>query len=272
MQRVGFAGFAVAALLGAQAMAADLKPPLVYYPTPAAAAYFNWSGCYLGGDVGGLWSRTEWTDQTFNDPAFGANFGSTGGSGAIGGVQGNCSYQIAGWVLGAGGSYDWTNAGGGTVNSLAGAVTEQAQIRKLAAITGRVGYAWDRVLGYVKAGGASLRRDYTVFFVGPSTGTFSGPSTGASSETRGGWTIGIGAEYAFLDWLTGFAEFDYYNFGSSAPAFNCVTPCPLKTVAPFITTVAFDATTTISVFRIGVNFTIPDAWDPQRSRSSPRIP
>ena len=33
-------------------------------------------------------------------------------------------------------------------------------------------------------------------------------------ETLIGWTIGGGFEYAFTDHLTGFAEGDYYDFGS----------------------------------------------------------
>ena len=36
----------------------------------------------------------------------------------------------------------------------------------------------------------------------------------AASETRSGWTIGIGGEYAFTNYLTGFIEYNYYDFGS----------------------------------------------------------
>jgi len=32
-----------------------------------------------------------------------------------------------------------------------------------------------------------------------------------TSATFGGWTVGIGGEYAFTDWLSGFVEYDYYK-------------------------------------------------------------
>jgi len=39
----------------------------------------------------------------------------------------------------------------------------------LASVTGRIGYSWDRFLGYVKAGGAREESSYyPLFFVGES--------------------------------------------------------------------------------------------------------
>ena len=40
--------------------------------------------------------------------------------------------------------------------------------------------------------------------------------------------------------------------------------------ALFAPAVSFDTTANISVFKLGLSFTLPDEWDPQRSRSSPR--
>jgi len=78
-------------------------------------------------------------------------------------------------------------------------------VKSLASVTGRIGYAWDRFLGYVKGGGA-WERDEHHFTDGFDIGTV--------SATRSGWTIGIGGEYAFTDFLTGFIEYNYYDFGS----------------------------------------------------------
>ena len=84
----------------------------------------------------------------------------------------------------------------------------------LASVTGRIGYAWDRFLGYVKLGGAFQRSTYSLLVAG---------LTGATaSETRFGWTAGIGGEYAFLDWLTVFVEYDYYDFGTKTSALQHV--------------------------------------------------
>jgi opacity protein-like surface antigen len=38
----------------------------------------------------------------------------------------------------------------------------------------------------------------------------------SASETRGGWTVAAGGEYAFTDWLTGFVEYEYHGFGTRA--------------------------------------------------------
>ena len=35
----------------------------------------------------------------------------------------------------------------------------------------------------------------------------------SASQTRGGWTVGVGGEYAFTDSLSGFVEYNYYDFG-----------------------------------------------------------
>jgi outer membrane immunogenic protein len=256
MKRLALAGFAISVVLGGAAKAADLRVPPIYQPAVPVIAYYNWSACYAGFDVGGLWATTDWVDQIPGDPAFGTDLGSHTGSGAIGDVRGNCSYQIGSFVIGLEGAYGWSSAAGSSVSALAGALTDEARISKLGSITGRVGYAWDRFLVYGKGGGASVRRDYAL--------AFNGAGFATASETRGGWTVGIGGEYAFLDWLTGFVELDYYRFGSGASTFAC-TGCGLP--SPFVT---LDTTTSISVFKVGLNFTTPDNWDSQRSRSVPR--
>ena len=80
-------------------------------------------------------------------------------------------------------------------------LTDQSQLQSLASVTGRVGYAADRLLGYVKAGAAWQQSNYSLLVGGATAAT--------AGETRDGWTLGVGGEYAFLDWLTGFVEYDY---------------------------------------------------------------
>jgi hypothetical protein len=53
-----------------------------------------------------------------------------------------------------------------------------------------------------------------------------------ASETRDRWTIGVGGEYAFVDWLTGFLEYDYYNFRNSTNTFVCAGCSFLVATAP----------------------------------------
>jgi outer membrane immunogenic protein len=113
----------------------------------------------------------------------------------------------------------------------------------VASVTGRIGYAWDRFLGYVKGGGAWERDELTIDFF--NTGVI-----GSRSDTRSGWTIGIGGEYAFTNWITGFVEYDYYNFGGRSNDFVCgPRACFANTFD-----LPIDVKETKSVFKVGLNF------------------
>jgi outer membrane immunogenic protein len=210
MKKILLAGTALLTVVSGSAMAADLSRPApapVYTKAPPMAPVFTWTGCYIGGNVGGLWAKQDWTNA-----ALGAESSVTISS-WLAGAQVGCNYQVSQWVFGIQGDYDWSNANGTATDVLAAAgSTDQSNIKSLASVTGRVGYAWDRFLGYVKGGGAWEQDNYTVTIAVPAFVT-------TLSDTRTGWTIGVGGEYAFTNWLTGFAEYDYYDFGTRAETF-----------------------------------------------------
>ena len=110
-----------------------------------------------------------------------------------------------------------------------------SRIKSLATVTGRIGYAWDRFLGYVKGGGAWERDEY---HISDALGTFL-----TASETRSGWTVGVGGEYAFTNYLSGFVEYNYYDFGSRDNTFTGL-----------IGTTVIDIKETKSVVRAGLNW------------------
>jgi outer membrane immunogenic protein len=208
MKKFLFASVALAALVASPALAADLRRPAppAYKAPPAVVAYYNWSGCYLGGHGGGLFARKEWTDAPT-----GFGLGSHDADSWLAGAQVGCNVQVSGgWVFGIQGDYAWTDAKGSHTDVLG--FTNNTQIKSLASVTGRVGYAWDRFLGYVKGGGAWERDNYDFAFGGVTLAT--------ASETRGGWTAGIGGEYAFTQNLTGFVEYNYYDFGTRSNTFS----------------------------------------------------
>jgi outer membrane immunogenic protein len=239
MKRLAFALLAVTGLsvgLSQIAFAADLPvkaPPMVAAPVP-----FSWTGCYVGGNVGGLLAHKDWTDRTLT-PTFGFPQASHDANSWLGGVQAGCNYQVSGWVFGIQGDYDWTDAKGTNADLINTNASDQTRIRSLASVTGRVGYAWDRFLGYVKGGGAWERADYTMFY------TATGVAFATASETRGGWTVGVGGEYAFTDWLSGFAEYDYYDFGTRKNTFIFLPNGGLFSYT--------DIKETNSVFKVGLN-------------------
>src|SRR6516165_6489565 len=108
MKKLSLATLGLAALVAAPAMAADLRPPVYKAPPPPPSYYFSWTGCYFGGNVGGMWVHKE---ITLTGPVFFGDTFSADAAGAAGGLQGGCNYQFAGgWVIGIQGDYDWTNA------------------------------------------------------------------------------------------------------------------------------------------------------------------
>jgi outer membrane immunogenic protein len=253
MKKILCAGAAIAGLLGGSAHAADLsRPAPVYRALPPVVTYFTWTGCYVGGNGGGLWARKEWTNDVFIPgigafPAVpaGSAFSSYDVNGGVGGAQVGCNYQVSHWVFGIQGDYDWSGASGSNTNALFPFVA-QSNIRSLASVTGRVGYSWDRFLLYAKGGGAWVRDEYNI----NTNVLVPGFTVATANETRGGWTVGIGGEYAFLDWLTGFVEYDYYGFGTNQNTFG---PCGVA-VCGVAGALPIDVKENLNVVKAGLNF------------------
>lgn len=236
MKKFVLTGF-VALLIASPAMAADLRvrQPVYKAPPPPPPVYFSWTGCYVGAHVGGLWARKDWAVRDPGNVFFGQSDGSHDADGWLGGLQAGCDYQFAGgFVIGIAGDYAWADADGSNTSLLFLGSTNHTKVKSLASVTGRIGYAWDRFLGYVKGGGAWERDEHDF-----TDGVFSA----AVSATRSGWTIGVGGEYAFTNYLTGFIEYNYYDFGSRDLTFA-------GTGGPFI----YGIDETKSVLKAGLNF------------------
>ncbi len=242
MKRFAIAVAALALASPAPVLAADmaLKAPLV--PVPIA---YTWTGCYAGGNVGGIWARDPETDQTPGTGTTGMSSGTLSPSSVLGGVQAGCDYQVSRWVLGVAGDFDWTNAKDTGTVLVFPALNHSMNITSLASVTGRIGYAFvDRFLGYVKGGGAWERVQFNTNFAA------TGALFASGSDTFPGWTIGVGGEYAFTNWLSAFAEYDYYNFGNRTSAEACASPGCAPGGA---STVFLGNQLTNNVFKVGLN-------------------
>jgi outer membrane immunogenic protein len=255
MKKVLLGAVVLTAFFGESAGAADLPRPVpVYRGLPAVVPYFTWTGCHIGGNGGGVWVHKEWSNSAVFPgvlvpglglvpaaPA-GVAFGTHTASGGLGGLQGGCDYQIGAWVFGLQGDYDWSNATGNNLNTVLTALTNQSSIQSLTSVTARAGYAWDRFLLYAKAGGAWERDNYSIVV------TATGAPFGTTSEQRAGWTVGVGGEYAFLDFLTGFVEYDFYGFGTTTNNFNCTLVGCVSVFLPV------DIKENKNVIKVGLNF------------------
>ena len=89
---------AFALLAGEQALAADLPPPVapprapaVY--TPAPVPYYNWTGFYIGGNLGASWQQGSFGDQ------FGNNFSTNNQFTGTGGGQVGVNYEFSSGVV-----------------------------------------------------------------------------------------------------------------------------------------------------------------------------
>src|SRR5580704_2433408 len=194
------------------ANAADLPPapraPVPYMPV--AVPVFSWTGFYIGGNVGGGWSRGNVVDS-----AFGVNFNNGNSTSFLGGGQVGGNYQIGAFVIGAEADFDWfannNNSGNGTTVP-AGIFRASANDRWETTLAARFGYAWDHALFYGKAGGG---------WVGAGNFAVTNVGTGASvafsnSNTNTGWLVGAGVEYAFTQNWTAKLEYDYLALNNAS--------------------------------------------------------
>ncbi len=200
---------AAVALTATTVFAADL--PLKAKASVPPAKY-TWTGCYVGGHIGGVVSD----DRTANQFGSSLNFD---GSGFVGGGQVGCDYQFAGsWVIGGEGRAAWSSlisSHRGTVRNLITGVTVPSffTIKNdfLASVTGRLGYVYgERWLVYARGGAAWTNEKMDDAYTIPA-GIAVDPS---ASVIRSGWTVGAGVEWAFAPHWSANIEYNYYDFGS----------------------------------------------------------
>ena len=110
---------AASAVLSAQlAFAADLPTKAPLAPAPMMPPVYNWTGFYIGGQVGGGWGHSTTTpvDASASFPA-GFVQRSLDPSGVLGGVYGGYNYQWGQLVLGIDGDYSWARLNGSAVDA-----------------------------------------------------------------------------------------------------------------------------------------------------------
>jgi len=198
---VSIAGFSGAA------SAADLPANTYAAPSAAPVVAYTWTGCHVGGHLGGVLSE----DKTGNGVGFSS-------AGFVGGGQIGCDYQFApGWVAGIEGRAAWSslkNTHAVTLRSSTGIIIpSQFTLSNdfLASATARIGHSFaDRWLVFERGGIAWTHEKIDDAFT-----TVSGSAVDpGATMTRTGWAVGAGLEYAFSPNWSAALEYDYYDFGS----------------------------------------------------------
>jgi outer membrane immunogenic protein len=203
MRRALTAAIAIAALAvtAQSAGAADMpiRSPVVKGPVVAPAPVYNWTGWYVGGHLGYGWGDKSWS---FPGEVVTVDYGVDG---FLAGGQLGFNIQNGPWVWGVEADISWTNIEGSTRFITA---TYSTDVSWLGTLTGRVGYASGPGLFYVKGGGAWADEDHAV------TPNFRG------SETRSGWTLGVGYEHDFGNNWSAKLEYSYIDFGKESVTFT----------------------------------------------------
>ena len=171
----------------------------------APAPVFSWTGCYVGLHAGADWGQSTWS-----------NYGSAtmDTSGAIGGAQAGCNYQVQNFVLGVEGEI-W---GSGLTGSAA--FSDAATLKTTSDFGGdlaaRFGYAIDRALIFGKVGVAAADYHYTDAYT-DTEGVGSFDAQGHATHT--GLLLGLGLEYAIDAHWSFKGEYDYINYASKNVSF-----------------------------------------------------
>jgi outer membrane immunogenic protein len=173
------------------------QPPGVYSYAPPIIRLYSWNGPYIGGHVGAGWNDTltSGTNGQF-----------------IGGAQAGFNLRLGSALLGLEGQ--WTGSAGNGEDAelvvLRDGVTGtfESDLDWMASLTARLGLVRDRSVWYVKGGPAWARNSFHGFTSLQPGFAFDG------SDTRTGWTIGGGYEFAFRSAWSARVEYMFTDFGS----------------------------------------------------------
>ncbi|CAN7287463.1 porin family protein [Bradyrhizobium sp. LjRoot220] len=197
-------------------------------PAPMAAVY-NWTGFYIGGNIGYGWGQNTDPFVSFVDPGGAVGFGgyfAAGGNmfpnlrpdGVIGGGQIGYNWQINQFVLGAVADFQGSSIGS-SVTAVAGPPivgvtsfqTLSERLDFLGTVRGKAGVAFNNVMLYGTGGYAYGRVKSSMTFDVGAPAFF----TGTSTEWRSGWAAGVGGEYGIGPWSFG-VEYLHYDLGRSS--------------------------------------------------------
>ena len=194
---------------------------------------FDWTGLYAGVDVGFGSGDTDWSNIVVPSDTgqnYAPVFSSSSFSGVVGSAHVGYNSRFGQWIAGV--------EGGITVGDLTGTdvcfgnpsygdyyADCETKVKWIADFAARIGGSpVDRTFVYVKGGLSIANADFTAKNEmregggGTPTGGY-----GTTNDTRAGYLLGVGAEYAVnRNWTLGL-EYNYRDFGTKNTSF---TPAP----------------------------------------------
>ena len=214
-------GLAAVVLTTAGAAAADLP---VKAPPLAPVMVWNWSGFYVGVNVGYGWSAKTDPVTFMNNVGTIASSTAPAARGVFGGAQAGYNWQFNSIVFGietdiqASGvsksSSGIIDAGGDNLNA-------EQNLKYFGTLRGRLGYAAGPALLYV-TGGLAYADIKNRFFLTNAAATSSADL--GQDRTKTGYALGGGVEWMLAKSWSVKAEYQYLHFGSDAFAAPVVPP------------------------------------------------
>ena len=260
---------AAASLLATGAVAADLpaKAPPVYTKAPVYEPVYDWTGFYVGGNIGYSWGRssdsTTITNATGTTVLF-SDTDRTNLNGVVGGGQIGYNWQMQSLLFGLEADIQGTGEKG-THDYLCptstcippvvgaavipGAAVSEALSQKIdwfGTVRGRIGVLATPTLLLYATGGLAYGEVDSNATIAPVTTGVSAAIAGVNS-TNVGWTLGAGIEGAIGGNWTARLEYLYVDLGTVSGSFA-------TTIGTTSLVSNFSSRITDNILRVGVNY------------------
>jgi outer membrane immunogenic protein len=260
MKRLLIGIAAVTSLLATSAFAADL-PVRTYTKAPVyVEPVYNWTGFYIGGNLGYSWGRSNDTSTLTN--AAGTVLLATSDksdlNGIVGGGQIGYNWQMQSWVWGLEADIQGTDEKGSRAYSFTAVpnlgtnffipptipFALNQKIDWFGTVRGRAGVlVTPKVLLYATGGLAYGQVNSNETVGGPLPAAFS------NSTTNVGWTVGAGIEGAIGGNWTAKLEYLYVDLGTVSGSFTL----------PSTNISSYSSKITDNVLRVGINYRFDSA-------------
>jgi outer membrane immunogenic protein len=182
----------------------------------------NWTGVYVGGHIGGGFSKINWYEDATQGGSglpTGTSDGVVHANGVLGGVQAGYNYQIERVVLGIQADISVADISGtDTCFPTFAGQSCGTRIDSLGTLTARIGTTYHQALFYALGGGAWEKE--TLSNSAPNGGPGGAPINLSFVGTRAGWTVGAGVEYAFVEKWSAFLQYNFISFGTQDLTFT----------------------------------------------------
>ncbi len=214
MKKILVTGFAAATFCGTPALAADMPVRAPAYKAAAPAPYDPWTGCYIGANVGGVWTDTKLTRVQDGTTPVNDTQASVHADGWAYGGQIGCDYRFNNnWVAGVRGMWDGTSARGTAQTPIFnnGNFPDQfynVKIRAFETVTGRIGILINPTLLVYGTGGVAWVQNHVAL-----TDALAGGQVWATNNTGVGYDVGAGVSWIFAPSWEFWVEYDHIGIG-----------------------------------------------------------